>query len=358
MRFARLILIFGLAAAGGDSARSAEPRKGTLTAEQLKQQAVLIADFRKARAMPEKRLELIERAAELSPQTLKNVLAILEKEIGKPLAEYRQQFMNAAAQLASRRTNEENLAEIKELRGRVLALSKEENLTKEMIVEVGDPALKRLKEIILIDRKEILKQQPQLIKKREALKPLGKQWEKCAGRSLEKPVQGAAGEEPSPLPSFEQYLLKEEEIAAALAVPMDEATRAVLEGNGRIAAKLDPEEVRCTLDLNLTRNLLGLPPVQIDLMLADAARGHSADMEELKFFAHESPVAGKKTPGDRAALAGTSYSGENIAMGTVDGALANTMWWHSPGHHKNMLGDHKRVGLGRSGNYWTELFGP
>ena len=43
--------------------------------------------------------------------------------------------------------------------------------------------------------------------------------------------------------------------------------------------------------------------------------------------------------------------------GTVDGAAANQMWWHSPGHHKNVLGNHTRVGLGRSGKYWTELFG-
>ena len=47
----------------------------------------------------------------------------------------------------------------------------------------------------------------------------------------------------------------------------------------------------------------------------------------------------------------------NIAMGTVDGTTANLMWWHSPGHHKNMLGSHSRVGVGKSGVYWTELFG-
>ena len=95
----------------------------------------------------------------------------------------------------------------------------------------------------------------------------------------------------------------------------------------------------------------------IDPDLTGAARDHSADMESLKFFAHESPVPGKKTPGDRAQRFGTSYSGENIAMGTIDGTAANQMWWHSPGHHKNMLGSHGRVGVGRSGVYWTELFG-
>jgi uncharacterized protein YkwD len=33
-------------------------------------------------------------------------------------------------------------------------------------------------------------------------------------------------------------------------------------------------------------------------------------------------------------------------------------WFLSPGHHKNMLGEsHARQGLGRSGKYWTEMFG-
>ncbi len=138
---------------------------------------------------------------------------------------------------------------------------------------------------------------------------------------------------------------------------MSPQTRAVLAFNAQVAGRLDPEEARCVLDLNLTRNLLGLGPVQIDPALTTAARGHSADMERLNFFSHDSPVPGKTTPWDRARLAGTSASGENIAMGTIDGAVANEMWWHSPGHHRNMLGDHTRVGVGRSGKHWTELFG-
>jgi uncharacterized protein YkwD len=45
-------------------------------------------------------------------------------------------------------------------------------------------------------------------------------------------------------------------------------------------------------------------------------------------------------------------------MGTIDGAVANEMWWHSPGHHRNMLNaDWIRIGVGRHGKYWTELFG-
>ena len=90
--------------------------------------------------------------------------------------------------------------------------------------------------------------------------------------------------------------------------------------------------------------------------------GEAADQEWKRpfpaaSFAHESPVEGKRTPWDRAARFGTSASGENIAGGQTTGAGANLGWWYSPGHHKNMLGGFGRVGLGRSGELWTQMFG-
>jgi uncharacterized protein YkwD len=80
-------------------------------------------------------------------------------------------------------------------------------------------------------------------------------------------------------------------------------------------------------------------------------------MQRLGFFAHESPVEGKRTPGDRAAKAGTSGGAENIARGQRTAKSANQAWWYSPGHHKNMLGGHARIGLGRKDDFWTQMFG-
>lgn len=348
---------------------AAEQRPAPLKPEQLREQAALLAEFRKAKGDQDERLKLIDRAAEHSVYTLKNVLEVIGKELNRPLADYRQQFSKGAAELIGRRASPVNLQQVAELRSRVLALSKNEGLTKEQIVAVGDPALAQLKQIMLIQRDEVLAANPELAPKREALGRLGQLWERGAtlmikaldeaSESSEK-AQGAANgdrAEPIPPPSFEAYLMKEEEIAAALAVPMPPATRAVLAANSQLAARIDAEEARCVLDLNLTRNLLGLAPVQIDLALTAVARDHSADMERLNFFSHDSPVPGKATPWDRAKRGGTTASGENIAAGMLDGAVANLVWWHSPGHHRNMLGDHKRVGIGRSGKHWTELFG-
>jgi uncharacterized protein YkwD len=344
---------------------SAEPKKPALTKEQQEQQAALIAEFRKTRTTPEKRLDVVERAARLSPYTLRACLDIVSKELRKPLADYRTQFMRAVSQAVAKRSTPADVQEITELRGKVLELAKREELNKEMIVSVSDPALARLKEIIVFKREDVFKLDAGLAKKREALFDLGRPWEKCVALLLEKlaeeeskkPADGEPRDEPPRPPTFEEYLVKEEEIAAALAVPMDAQTRSVLAANSQLAGRLEAEEARCVLDLNLTRNLLGLAPLRIDLVLAAAARDHSTDMESLHFFSHDSPVPGKATPFDRAQRAGTTASGENIALGMLDGAAANLAWWHSPGHHKNMLGNHARVGLGASGRYWTELFG-
>jgi uncharacterized protein YkwD len=110
-------------------------------------------------------------------------------------------------------------------------------------------------------------------------------------------------------------------------------------------------------ELNFTRGLLGLPVLAIDLKLCEAARDHCQDMVKLNFFAHESPVEGKTTPWERAKRMGATASAENIASGARDGKAANMMWFDSPGHHKNMLGPYARVGVGRSGEKYTEMFG-
>jgi len=180
-------------------------------------------------------------------------------------------------------------------------------------------------------------------------------WEWCQAQL---PVVRTADNEEKAAPaSFENYLQGEEELALSLATPQDPRTLSVLAANARLAEKLDPEEAKAILALNLTRNLLGLPALAIDLRLCDAAREHSQDMERLKFFSHESPVEGKKTPQERARLAGTTAAAENVFKGTTSGQSAQEAWFHSPGHHRNQMGEFSRVGVGRNGAYFTEMFG-
>lgn len=347
------------------------PGKALLNAKQREEVGKLLLEFRRVRGQPEKRQAVIERAGHIAPVAVSQVLEIVRRELEPQLVDYRQQFAKAASAVIAARTAPERLEEIKQIREKVLDLAKKEDLTKAEIVATSDPGLAQLKELILVSRQDILNSNAKLTPVRERLFVLGKEWELCATLILsakddDKPKAGASPqkqdpkEEPADIdttPSFEKYLAKDEEIATALATPMSDKARQALAKNAQLAPQLDPEEARCVLDLNLTRNLLGLDPLTIDLKLTAAARDHSKDMLEQDFFAHESPVEGKKTPWDRAERFGTTASGENIAMGTLDGGVANLMWWHSPGHHKNMLGDHTRVGLGRQVQHWTELFG-
>lgn len=121
---------------------------------------------------------------------------------------------------------------------------------------------------------------------------------------------------------------------------------------------LDEQERKHLTRLNDYRVMMGRAPLEADIRLQLAARGHSQDMKEKNFFSHESIVPGKKSFGDRAALAGyRKAGGENIYAGSTEGLAAFDGWYHSPGHHQNMMGGYKQIGAGRFQDIWTQLFG-
>lgn len=158
----------------------------------------------------------------------------------------------------------------------------------------------------------------------------------------------------------EQKIISKEKEAISSVAGLPRDGLRIMGDNDKIAAKenIPDDERRGIREVNEWRLLLGLNALIIDSKLCDASRGHSEDMERHKFFAHESPLAGKKTPWDRAANEGTKASGENIYMGSTLPAAANKGWFYSPGHHKNMFkGSHKQIGLGRYGRHWTQMFG-
>ena len=162
-------------------------------------------------------------------------------------------------------------------------------------------------------------------------------------------------EDPRPL---QDALHAELDLVAKFAIPMTEGDRHVLAANRELASEVEESEAEGNEILNLMRIRLGLGAVRTDPKLHEASRGHSKDMNDLDFFSHTSPVPGKESFTQRAALAGTSASSENIARGQSTPAAAILGWWHSPGHHRNMLGaGHARVGLGRHENTWTQMFG-
>jgi len=110
------------------------------------------------------------------------------------------------------------------------------------------------------------------------------------------------------------------------------------------AKAIEREVIRLTNEERRMENLSQLSP---SIELQTAARQHSREMGEKKYFAHESPVATWRLPWQRTYCAGYwgCQVGENIVEFTLDGvaspeALAARcvkMWLDSPKHRENML---------------------
>lgn len=120
-------------------------------------------------------------------------------------------------------------------------------------------------------------------------------------------------------------------------------------------------ELKQSAILNSYRMMLGVSALEVHPNLTEAARGHSAEMSRLGYFAHESPTPGRETPTDRANLAGYEDSvGENIFFGEggVTPQEAHDWWYTSPGHHRNMVHeDWLCIGVGYFDGHFTQNFG-
>jgi len=286
----------------------------------------------------------------------KQLQAACRGEIRGRLARYAGSFQRAAGAVLTARHGKADIAvEVEELRRAIRDVAAAADLSKEMIRQTSDPALARLEKLLLVKPSEVIAAHPALAADRDMLLALAV-WAERAADLLPVNDRARRGDLPDRAAASAQCDATES-LAVLLALPLAPADRAVLSGNAAVAGQLDPEEARGMQQLNQVRILVGLPAQAVDLSLVKACRIHSQDMTTRGFFAHESPVSGRETPWKRAQAAGTSANAENIAGGVTTGAAAIDMWWHSPGHHKNMLGGHRRTGLGRHEKHWTQLFG-
>jgi len=135
-----------------------------------------------------------------------------------------------------------------------------------------------------------------------------------------------------------------------------EWNRSTREYNRTGLFSLDDQE-RIVLELNNDyRWMLGRRVMEADERLIRAARDHSEEMEELGYFSHSSPRPENSSPGKRARKRGYPGGGaENIA-GSGSGRGAFNAWYNSSGHHRNMLGRHAQIGIGRGGEHPGRLF--
>jgi len=110
--------------------------------------------------------------------------------------------------------------------------------------------------------------------------------------------------------------------------------------------------------LNQARAQVGLSPLRSDPLLQQAARAHSADMYQRRYFSHRTPDG--KTPYDRLRDLRFHYvtAGENIAF-APDADQAWDSLMNSPDHRANILNpDFRCVGIGayKGLNGYEEMF--
>jgi uncharacterized protein YkwD len=121
---------------------------------------------------------------------------------------------------------------------------------------------------------------------------------------------------------------------------------------------MDGEERKNFVMVNTYREAIGLMPYEADPRLIQAARRHSKEMVDLKYFSHVSPTESEKDFGMRSKNAGyKGASGENIAAGGKGGDGTFWMWFDSEGHHKNMAGGSNALGVGKWNSTYTQNFG-
>ena len=124
---------------------------------------------------------------------------------------------------------------------------------------------------------------------------------------------------------------------------------------------LTPEE-RAVLDAtNAVRAQAGLPPLQADPRLVQAAREHSANMARHNTIGH---TLDQGTFVDRMRRAGYVHTaaGENCAQGQPTPDAAVQSWMQSPGHRANLLSPkYTEIGIGIQAGaggqkFYTQLF--
>ncbi len=293
--------------------------------------------FRRHRARPKQRAEAVEQLTAAGAEGIAAAKDLIDKE-----------HHRLAASIRGLSPSTPQDEQIEQLRTLLAKLRADPELTKEKLQKIGFPALSRLTVLCQQRQSQLFRQRGKLAKARqqlgqfaEFLQLLAAQWKETAP--------------PLPLKDYQQQI---GQLLEKIVDRRAERAQQIMAENTKLAGRLDPAAVQGMRGLNQLRVVCGLEPLAFDPKLCQAAIGHSTDMRQHKFFAHESPLPGKRTFQDRARLAGTTASGENIYTGGVSATSAGKAWFLSPGHHKNMLSEtHRRQGLGRSGNYWTHVFG-
>ena len=338
----------------------AVPKSQPAAAPAASPAAQLVAALRRPGVTPDQRKDLADKLLAMGNDGARELARYAAADAAARRDAYLARVERAAKDVIAARAKANGgqpkvTAEVAAVRAASLATSRRPQLPEEAIKDKCDPAVARLAALLWVTPEEALKQQPDLAADRIDVLDLAQTYHAAAEKlpAADRKTLPAL----PPTEEFEQAIAAAEQLACMLALTASPPDRAALQRNVPLAAKMDFQEAASVVELNRLRLLLGLSALAIDPKLCDASRDHSKDMKEMNFFEHESPVPGKETPWKRAARAGTSASAENLFEGREGGKEAIDAWWHSPGHHANLVRPAKRVGVGRHEGHWTQLFG-
>ena len=143
-----------------------DPSGGKLTPYQRARVQQLLTDYRRAGARAAQRDQVVGKLFNIGGAAVSQLLAQCNKQLQPQLRKYGDQFQQQAAALAASRVGRGNIAEVQKLRAQVLALKERPDLTKEMIVAEGDPAMLKLQEILVVSRDQIFQRSARLREER------------------------------------------------------------------------------------------------------------------------------------------------------------------------------------------------
>ena len=133
----------------------------------------------------------------------------------------------------------------------------------------------------------------------------------------------------------------------------------VINEETEIITETNNTDAQIVLNLvNEIRSQQGLSTLTLNNTLSLSALNHSTEMQLNSHFSHKGLNGSNFS--QRAIETGYTGSprGENIARGQQTASAVYNAWINSEGHKANILNSQiTDMGLGRSGNYWTQVFG-
>ena len=122
----------------------------------------------------------------------------------------------------------------------------------------------------------------------------------------------------------------------------------------------DTMEVDALRLMNQYRELLGIPPLEGDPRLAQAARAHAKEMYEMKYVSHTGMDKEAREPHQRAQKAGWQNPAiaESLAPNAASGQAAFQTLFNTPEDHQHMVNPgFTAAGVGKWNERWAVLYG-